>query len=176
MSASQIGDEDPDFAGRLLCAMQKYLHDMASWEALSVTEQERVIGRTKLEDIELDDDVKRPIHVALNVIEDADGNELKILRGTTCRSARSARASTAPLHRLLRTPAVTERMLENMFIGDPPGNTDRILEFSTALTGSLFFTPIVDFLNNPPPLPGTETATDPRHRRPLPTAHWQSAA
>ena len=60
-----------------------------------------------------------------------------------------------------RTPAVTERMLENMFIGDPPGNTDRILEFSTALTGSLFFTPIVDFLNNPPPLPGPG-------RRPIP--------
>ena len=55
----------------------------------------------------------------------------------------------APSTSLLARPAVTERMLENMFIGDPPSNTDRILEFSTALTGSLFFTPIVDFLNNP---------------------------
>jgi putative iron-dependent peroxidase len=60
-----------------------------------------------------------------------------------------------------RSPAVTEKMLENMFIGDPPGNTDRILDFSTALTGCLFFTPIVDFLNNPPPLPGAEAATSP---------------
>jgi porphyrinogen peroxidase len=52
-----------------------------------------------------------------------------------------------------RTAAVTERMLRNMFIGDPPGNTDHILEFSTAITGGKFFTPIVDFLNDPPPLP-----------------------
>ena len=41
-----------------------------------------------------------------------------------------------------------------MFIGDPPGNTDRILDFSTAVTGSMFFTPTVDFLDDPPPLSG----------------------
>jgi len=52
-----------------------------------------------------------------------------------------------------RTPEVTERMLRNMFLGDPPGNTDRILDFSTALTGGLFFSPTVDFLDDPPPLP-----------------------
>ena len=40
-----------------------------------------------------------------------------------------------------------------MFLGDPPGNTDRVLDFSTAVTGSMFFTPITDFLNDPPPLP-----------------------
>jgi putative iron-dependent peroxidase len=47
-------------------------------------------------------------------------------------------------------------MLRNMFIGDPPGNTDHILEFSTAVTGGKFFTPIVDFLDDPPPLPDSE--------------------
>jgi porphyrinogen peroxidase len=52
-----------------------------------------------------------------------------------------------------RSPAVTERMLRNMFIGDPPGNTDRVLDFSVAVTGSMFFTPTVDFLDDPPPLP-----------------------
>jgi porphyrinogen peroxidase len=51
-------------------------------------------------------------------------------------------------------------MLSNMFIGDPPGNTDRILEFSTAVTGGKFFTPIVDFLNDPPPLPDSEPEED----------------
>ena len=45
-------------------------------------------------------------------------------------------------------------MLENMFIGDPPGNYDRILDFSTAVTGSLFFVPTADFLDNLPPAPG----------------------
>ena len=60
-----------------------------------------------------------------------------------------------------RTPAVTERMLDNMFIGDPPGNTDRILDFSTAVTGGMFFTPTVDFLDDPPPLPGDEAVAAP---------------
>ena len=60
-----------------------------------------------------------------------------------------------------RTAAVTEQMLHNMFIGDPPANTDRILDFSTALTGTMFFTPTVDFLNNPPPLPGSVSAQPP---------------
>ena len=162
VSASQIGAEDPDFAGGCYVHVQKYLHDMASWEALSVTEQERVIGRTKLEDIELDDDVKPAnSHVALNVIEDADGNELKILRHNMPFGEVGKGEYGTFYIGYSRSPAVTERMLENMFIGDPPGNTDRILEFSTALTGSLFFTPIVDFLNNPPSLPGTETATAP---------------
>jgi putative iron-dependent peroxidase len=52
-------------------------------------------------------------------------------------------------------------MLSNMFIGDPPGNTDHILEFSTAITGGKFFTPLVDFLNDPPPLPGSEASHGP---------------
>jgi putative iron-dependent peroxidase len=59
-----------------------------------------------------------------------------------------------------RTAAVTERMLSNMSIGDPPGTTDHILEFSTAITGGKFFTPIVDFLNDPPPLPDSEQEDD----------------
>ena len=44
-------------------------------------------------------------------------------------------------------------MLENMFVGDPPGNHDRILDFSTAVTGSLFFVPTADFLDDLPPSP-----------------------
>ena len=79
--ATAIGDEDPDFTGSSYVHVQKYVHDLSSWEALSVSEQERVIGRTKLDDIELDDDEKpADSHLALNVIEDDDGNELKIVR------------------------------------------------------------------------------------------------
>ncbi len=37
-------------------------------------------------------------------------------------------------------------MLENMFVGDPAGNTDRLLDFSTAVTGTLFFAPSYDLL------------------------------
>ena len=155
-SATQIGDEDPDFAGGCYVHVQKYVHDMTSWESLSVSEQERVIGRTKLEDIELADDVKPAnSHVALNVIEDADGNELKIVRHNMPFGEIGKDEFGTYYIGYSRSPDVTEKMLENMFIGDPPGNTDRILDFSTALTGGLFFTPLVDFLNDPPPMPGS---------------------
>jgi putative iron-dependent peroxidase len=45
---------------------------------------------------------------------------------------------------------VIEEMLENMFVGKPPGNSDRILDFSTAVTGNLFFVPTVRFLDDAP--------------------------
>jgi porphyrinogen peroxidase len=137
------------------------VHDMDSWESLSVTEQELVIGRTKLEDIEMDDDVKPPnSHIALNVIEDEDGTELKIVRHNMPFGQIGKGEFGTYFISYSRTAAVTERMLRNMFIGDPPGNTDRILDFSTAVTGGKFFTPIVDFLNDPPPLPDSEPEED----------------
>jgi putative iron-dependent peroxidase len=155
LSATEIGDEDPDFAGGCYVHVQKYVHDMTSWESLSVTEQENVIGRSKLEDIEMADDVKPAnSHIALNVLEDADGNELKIVRANMPFGEVGTGEYGTYYIGYSRSPEVTERMLQNMFIGDPPGNTDRILDFSTALTGTMFFTPIVDFLNDPPPRPG----------------------
>ncbi|MBP1817459.1 Dyp-type peroxidase [Mycobacterium sp. OAE908] len=157
VSATEIGDEDPDFAGGCYVHVQKYLHDMSAWDALSVTEQELVIGRSKLEDIEMDDDVKPAnSHIALNVIEDEDGNELKIVRHNMPFGEIGKGEYGTYFIGYSRTAAVTEQMLRNMFIGDPPGNTDHILEFSTAITGGKFFTPIVDFLNDPPPLPNSE--------------------
>ncbi|MET0704155.1 MAG: Dyp-type peroxidase [Mycobacterium sp.] len=157
VNATEIGDEDPDFAGGCYVHVQKYLHDMSGWEALSVDDQEKVIGRTKLEDIEMADDVKPAnSHLALNVIEDADGNELKIVRHNMPFGELGKAEYGTYYIGYSRTPTVTERMLRNMFIGDPPGNTDRILDFSTAVTGGMFFTPSADFLDDPPPLPGAE--------------------
>ena len=162
VNATAIGDEDQDFAGGCYVHVQKYLHDMSAWNALSVTEQERVIGRTKLEDIELGDDVKPAnSHVALNVIEDDAGNELKIVRHNMPFGEVGTGEFGTYFIGYSRTPAVTERMLRNMFIGDPPGNTDRILDFSTAVTGSMFFTPTADFLDDPPPLPAGEDESAP---------------
>lgn len=154
VAAVQVGDEDPEFAGGSYVHVQKYLHDMSSWEALSVTEQERVIGRSKLEDIEMADDVKPPnSHVALNVINDDDGNQLQIVRANMPFGRVGSAEFGTYYIAYSADPAVTERMLRNMFIGDPPGNTDRILDFSTAVTGVLFFSPTVDFLDDPPPPP-----------------------
>ncbi|MBX7432308.1 Dyp-type peroxidase [Mycobacterium sp. Y57] len=154
VAAAQIGDDDPAFQGASYVHVQRYTHDMAAWNALSVTEQELVIGRTKLEDIELDDAV-RPAnsHVALNTLDDEDGNALQIVRANMPFGSLGDGESGTYYIAYSADPAVTERMLENMFIGDPPGNTDRILDFSTATTGTMFFVPTIDFLDDPPPRP-----------------------
>ena len=64
-----------------------------------------------------------------------------------------------PVPDALRESRVIEQMLDNMFLGDPPGNSDRILDFSTAVTGSLFFVPTAELLDDPPP--AADAATDP---------------
>ena len=155
----RVGDEDPGFAGGSYVVVQKYVHDMSAWNALSVTEQELVIGRTKLEDIEFDDD-KKPdnSHIALNVVTDADGNERKIVRHNMPFGEVGKPEFGTYFVGYAAAADVIEQMLRNMFLGDPPGNTDRILDFSTALTGGLFFSPTLDFLDDPPPLPGAAEA------------------
>src|SRR6201985_3415552 len=117
-------------------------------------EQERVIGRYKLSDIEMPDDVKPAYsHVALNTIEEPDGTQRQILRAHMPFGELGRGDFGTYYIAYAATPSVTELMLSHMFIGDPPGNTDRILDFSTAVTGGLFFAPTVDFLDDPPPLP-----------------------
>jgi putative iron-dependent peroxidase len=155
--AVTIGAEDADFAGGSYAIVQQYLHDLETWNALSVEEQEKVVGRTKLADIELPDDVKPTnSHLALNVITDADGTELKILRDNMP-FGRVGRGEFGTYYiAYAATPSITERMLTNMFIGNPPGNYDRILDFSTAVTGALFFVPSQAFLDAMPDPPATE--------------------
>jgi len=150
-----VGDADPAFAGGSYVIVQKYLHPLDIWNALSTEEQEKVIGRYKLSDIEMSDEVK-PVnsHVAVNTIIDPDGTQRQILRANMP-FGEVGRAEFGTYYiAYAATPSVTERMLTRMFIGEPPGNTDRILDFSTAVTGSLFFTPSVDFLDNLPDPPG----------------------
>ncbi|MBP2703947.1 Dyp-type peroxidase [Microbispora sp. RL4-1S] len=156
-----IGREDPEFAGGSYVIVQKYLHDLQAWNALPVEEQEKVIGRTKLSDIELDDAVKPGnSHVALTTITDPDGTERRILRDNMPFGNVGRGEFGTYFIGYARTPAVTEKMLENMFLGDPPGNTDRILDFSTAVTGSLFFAPSADFLDDLPEPPGAGHAAE----------------
>src|SRR6516225_2055151 len=142
------------FAGGSYVIVQKYLHDVPAWNALTVEEQERVIGRTKLTDIELPDDVKPAnSHVALNTLTGPDGTELQIVRANMPFGQAGTGEFGTYYISYAATPRVTEQMLENMFLGRPPGNTDRILDFSTALTGCLFFAPPAGFLDDPPGAP-----------------------
>lgn len=153
-AAVTVGTEDGAFAGGSYVIVQKYLHDMAAWNALTVEEQERVIGRAKLSNVEMDDAIKPAnSHVALNTIEEPDGTQRQILRENMPFGSLSTGEFGTYFIGYAATPAVIELMLRHMFIGDPPGNYDRILDFSTAVTGSLFFVPTADFLDDPPPVP-----------------------
>jgi putative iron-dependent peroxidase len=160
--AVTIGGEDPSFAGGSYVIVQKYLHDMAAWDAQSVEEQERVIGRAKLSNVEMDDEVKPSnSHVALNTIIEPEGTQRQILRENMPFGSLGAGEFGTYFIGYAATPSVTELMLQHMFLGDPPGNYDRILDFSTAVTGSLFFVPTADFLDDPPLLPGAADQSSP---------------
>ncbi len=144
-----IGEEDPAFAGGSYVIVQKYLHDLRAWDTLSTEDQELIIGRTKLADLELPDDVKPAnSHLALNVITGPDGEERQIMRFNMPFGRVGAEEFGTYYIAYARTSELIEQMLTNMFIGDPPGNTDRILDFSTAVTGSLFFVPSGDLLED----------------------------
>jgi len=153
--AAIVADGDPEFAGGSYVIVQKYLHDLGSWNAQPVEEQERVIGRTKLNDIELPDEVKPGnSHVALNTVTGPDGEERQIIRANMPFGDVGHGEFGTYFIGYAAEVAIIEQMLENMFIGRPPGNTDRVLDFSTAVTGGLFFAPSADFLDDPPPAPG----------------------
>lgn len=146
VEATIVGDEDPSFAGGSYVIVQKYLHDMKAWNRLTVEQQELVIGRKKLSDIELDDSVKPSnSHSALTVIE-KDGKEVKILRDNMPFGRPGSNEFGTYFIGYARSPEPLEQMLENMFVGRPVGHYDRLLDFSKAVSGTLFFVPSSDFI------------------------------
>ncbi|MGW4014324.1 Dyp-type peroxidase [Streptomyces sp. NPDC004763] len=149
-----VGAEDPAFAGGSYVVVQKYLHDVEAWEGLSVEAQERVIGRRKMTDVELSDEAKpADSHVALTSVTGPDGSDLEILRDNMPFGSVGREEFGTYFIGYARTPEVTETMLERMFLGTASAPHDRILDFSTPVTGSLFFTPAADFLEDLPARP-----------------------
>jgi putative iron-dependent peroxidase len=159
VDAALVGEEDLAFAGGSYVIVQKYVHPLDVWNALSTEEQEKVIGRYKLSDIEMPDEIK-PVnsHVAVNTIVEPDGTQRQIVRANMPFGEVGRGEFGTYYIAYAATPSVTERMLIRMFIGEPPGTTDRILDFSTAVTGSLFFAPSADFLDDLPDPPDTSGA------------------
>lgn len=146
--AALVGADDPGFAGGSYVITQKYLHDLQGWNAVPVAEQERIVGRGKLDNIELDDEAKPSYaHNALtNIVE--DGKELKILRSNMSFGDAAKGEYGTFFIGYACTPTRTEKMLRNMFVGNPPGNHDRLLDFSRAVSGNLFFAPPAGFLED----------------------------
>jgi porphyrinogen peroxidase len=148
LDAAIIGDEDAAFAGGSYVIVQKYLHDLASWNAVPVEQQEKIIGRTKLADIELDDAVKPTYaHNALTTIVE-NGEQLDIVRDNMPFGDVGKGEFGTYFIGYARSPSRIEQMLVNMFVGRPPGNYDRLLDHSKAVTGTLFFVPSATFLEN----------------------------
>ena len=150
VEATIIGAEDPGFAGGSYVIVQKYLHDLRAWNAQPVETQETIIGRKKLSDIELADGVKASYahNVLTNIVE--DGEQLEIVRDNMPFGEVGKGEFGTYFIGYARSPRRIEKMLANMFVGNPPGNYDRLLDFSKAVTGSLFFVPSATFLEDVP--------------------------
>ncbi|MCW3479524.1 Dyp-type peroxidase [Neisseriaceae bacterium JH1-16] len=146
VDSTVIGDEDRQFAGGSFVIVQKYLHDMAGWNTLTVEMQERIIGRTKLSNIELDEEIKpSSSHSSLTTLVE-NGQEVKILRDNMPFGHPGTGEFGTYFIGYARSPEPIEQMLENMFVGRPPGNYDRLLDYSRAVTGNLFFVPSANLL------------------------------
>ena len=141
-ASALVGEEDADFAGGSYVVVQKYLHDLGAWAKTPTPLQEEIIGRTKIDNIEIDDDdAPRKSHKSLATIEDADGNEYDILRDNMPFGRPGQQEYGTYFIGYSRYLWVTEKMLQRMYIGDPPGAYDRLLDFSTPHTGTTFFAP-----------------------------------
>ena len=105
-------------------------------------EQEKIIGRTKIDNVEIDDDdAPRKSHKSLTTIVDEQGVEHDILRDNMPFGSAGRGEFGTYFIGYSRRLWVIEKMLERMFVGDPPGMYDRLLDFSSAMTGATFFAP-----------------------------------
>lgn len=132
-----IGDEDPDYINGSYAFAQKYVHNMAAWKDLKTEDQEAAIGRKKYSDLELDDDEK--LKNAHNVAsqDNRDGVEHKVVRMNVPYSDTAKKDATGTYFiAYARHFDITETMLKNML-----EQSDRLLDFSTPITGAEFFIP-----------------------------------
>jgi putative iron-dependent peroxidase len=142
--AALIGAEDAAFAGGSYVYTQRYVHDLAAWNAVPVKVQEGIIGREKADSKELADKAKpATAHIARVVIEE-NGKELEIVR-------HSMPYGTVSEHGLFfvaycRTLDIPEKMLGRMMGAAGDGVSDRLMDFSRAVTGATFFAPSLKVL------------------------------
>jgi len=133
-----------EFAGGSYVMVQRFIHNLPSWNRLNVSAQEKVIGRTKPDSIELDD-VPAASHVGRVDIKE-EGKGLKIVRHSL------PYGSVSGEHGLLfiaycNTLHNFKAMLESMY-GETDGKTDQLLRFTKAVTGAYFFAPSAEMLQS----------------------------
>ena len=144
VAAAVIPDGHPGQGGSFLLT-QKWVHDLPKFGALSVEEQERIVGRTKAESIELEGDAM-PVdsHVSRTDVK-VDGTAMKILR-------RSSPYGGVAEHGLYFVGFACEQrrlqiQIERMFGVAGDGLSDRLIDFSRAEASSYWFVPSIEDLD-----------------------------
>ncbi len=128
---------DGEFAGGSFVMVQRFVHQLPAWHAVNVAQQEKIIGRTKADSVELDD-VPENSHVGRVDLKE-NGKGLKIVRHSLPYGAVSGE------HGLLFIAYCAEQrnfreMLSSMY-GEKDSQTDKLLDFTQAVTGGYFFVP-----------------------------------
>jgi putative iron-dependent peroxidase len=131
-----VGDEDPEFINGSYAFAQKYDHDMSIWNAFSTEQQEKFIGRHKMNDIELDDEEKD--ERAHNVVAkfEKDGVEQKIVRMNVPYADAAKKTAGTYFIAYMRHYTIVKQMLTQMVT-----KNDRLLDFSDVVSGTSFFIP-----------------------------------
>lgn len=134
------------FADGSFVFAQRFAHDLEKWKKLKVDAQEQVIGRTKLESIELDDAVKPPnAHVTRAIVEDEDGEELAILRHSLPYGDGRGEQGLFFIA-YTNNLSIIDNMLLQMFGNSGDGIHDRLLHFVSAKDGAYYFAPSTELL------------------------------
>ncbi len=139
-----VGEEEREFAGGSYISIQRYVHDLAHWEEVPVADQEKIIGRTKADNIEFKSEDKAPTAHIKRVSIKEDGKSLEILRHSMPYGSVSEHGLYFVAY--CSTPDNFDRMLERMIVVDANGDFDHLLRFSRAVTGASFFAPSLEFL------------------------------
>ncbi|TCH63328.1 Dyp-type peroxidase [Acinetobacter sp. ANC 4862] len=141
-----LGEDAGIFADGSFVFAQRYAHNLAKWKQLKVDAQENVIGRTKLESIELDDEVKpKNAHIARVVIEDDEGEEMEILRHSLPYGDGKGDQGLFFIA-YTKNLEIIDHMLQHMFGTTGDGIHDRLLHFVTPVDGAYYFVPSEELL------------------------------
>jgi putative iron-dependent peroxidase len=121
----------------------RFVHDLAAFHAQTVEEQQNTIGRTKPDSVELDP-LPDTSHIGRVQIEE-DGEELEIFR-------RSVPFGTVREHGLYfvafsADPSRYLKMLSAMYGTSGDGRSDRLMSFTTPVSGAFYFAPSLDALD-----------------------------
>jgi putative iron-dependent peroxidase len=137
--------DDLNFSGGSYLHTQRYQHNLTLWASLAEHEQEDVYGRTKLDNVEYESaDKALTAHTKRTSLKDDQGESIEILRQSMPYGDMKRKGLFFVSY--CQSPKPFEIMLKSMIHGDGHGNSDHLLKYTQAETGSAFFAPSLTFL------------------------------